>query len=42
MALYKFFKRVKVESPLPDPESPLSSKVPSSSICAANEEVMPV
>ena len=30
------------ECPLLDPEGPLSFKVPSSSICAANLEVKPV
>ena len=48
MALYKYFKPAaaqvtgKDECPLPDPEGPLSTKVPCSSIQAANEEVRPV
>ena len=40
MALYKYFK--KQEGPLPNPEGPLSSKIPSSSIRAANQEVKPL
>ena len=43
--MYKYFKRVSKdcpECPLLDPEGPLSSKVPSSCIRAANLEVKPV
>lgn len=45
MALYKYFKPDKGgnhECPLPDPEGPLSSKIPCSSVEAANKEVRPV
>ena len=41
MALYKYFSRANSSS-LPDPSGPLSAKMPSSSISAANKMVQPI
>ena len=41
MALYKYFKKTSA-SVLPNPDGPLSSRIPSSAIVKANEEVEPL
>ena len=51
MSLFKYFKKINDDvvdsqtqssSPLPDPDGPLSSKIPSCSIISANDEVKPL
>jgi transposase-like protein len=42
MALFKYLKKTATDCPLPDPEGPLSIRVPSSAIKTANQEVVTV
>jgi hypothetical protein len=42
MALFKYLIKTATDCPLPDPEGPLSIRVPSSAIKTANQEVVTV